>query len=147
MTMGDLITTFVDNSLLELLVSNLRRFDETDETQASGVYKVISIFESLLSFLPPLARQIAETTDLIPWLLERIQADSGAQPDKESTASGKPRNEVDSNRLYASEVLSVLCQEDRHVRLAVGTESGIDNLLRVLSVSALVGMVAGGLQV
>ena len=118
MLMGELITAFVDNSLLELLVSNLNRFNEAEESEAAGVYKIISIFESLLSFLPPLARQVAETTELIPWLRKRI-----AQKD------------MDSNKLYASEVLSVLCQEDRNVRLAVGDAQGMNQILEVLSVS------------
>ena len=57
---------------------------------------LLGIMESLLGLDPQLAERIALRTEIMPWLLKRIQ--------------GKG---YDSNRGYASEILSILLQESR----------------------------------
>lgn len=54
------------------------------------------IIENILGLDPQLAERIALKTEILPWLLKRIQ--------------GKG---YDSNRAYASEIISILLQESR----------------------------------
>lgn len=83
------------HELLSLLVQNLERLDESEEADRQGIFKILGIFENLLSLEPTLAKNIALNTNLTPWLLKRIQ-----------------HKEFDSNRGYASEIISILLQED-----------------------------------
>ncbi|OAD79104.1 hypothetical protein PHYBLDRAFT_176618 [Phycomyces blakesleeanus NRRL 1555(-)] len=115
------IKTFVDalleNELLSLLVQNLERLDEKEETDRQGVFKILGILENLMALEPSLAERIALDTEFLSWTLKRLQT-----------------KVFDSNRGYASEILSILLQESRVVRLKLGELGGMDVLLRVLSV-------------
>ena len=109
----------LDQSILELLVSNLDRLNEEDEdSDRTGVFNILGIFDNFLGFLPPLANQIVEQTTLLPWLLSRLTVPA-----------------YDSNKQYASEVLAVLLQEERAVRMKLADLGGIEPLLLALSVS------------
>lgn len=77
-------------------MQNLGRLDESEESDRQGVFKLLGIMENLLSLEPTLADRIALKTELLPWLLKRIQ----------------PKG-YDSNRGYASEILSILLQDSR----------------------------------
>nr|ODN88923.1 beta-catenin-like protein 1 [Cryptococcus depauperatus CBS 7841] len=112
---GELIDELLNNSLFELLVSNLGRLDEKEDADSQGVFHVLGVFENLLSFMPPLADQIVETTTLLTWLLKRIQVE-----------------EYNSNKQYASEILAILLQESREIVMRVNQE-GLDIMLQVLS--------------
>ncbi|KAI9632157.1 Catenin-beta-like protein [Dioszegia hungarica] len=114
--MGDLIDELLNNSLLDLLTANLSRLDESEPTDSQGVFSILGVFENLLSFLPPLATQIVGDTTLLPWLLKRVQ-----------------KKEYDSNKQYASEVLSILLQGGREVVVKVWEQDGVEVLLKVLS--------------
>lgn len=100
-----------------MLVANLGRLDEKEDTDSQGVFHILGVFENLLSFMPPLAEQIVETTTLLPWLLKRIS-----------------KKEYDSNKQYASEILSIILQEGRTVALKVQELQGLDSLLQVAAV-------------
>ncbi|KAI8638413.1 DUF1716-domain-containing protein [Parasitella parasitica] len=114
------IKAFVDamlqNELLQLLVENLGRMNEQEESDRQGVFKVLGILENVISLDPKYAQDIALKTDILPWLLKRLQV-----------------KEFDANIGYASEILSILLQDDRDIRLKVGELDGIDILLRALS--------------
>lgn len=56
----------------------------------------LGIIENLLGLDPDYAERIGLKTELIPWLLKRIQTKG-----------------YDSNRGYASEILSILLQDNR----------------------------------
>ncbi|WVR03234.1 hypothetical protein IAU60_000225 [Kwoniella sp. DSM 27419] len=116
MAMGEFIDDLLDNSILDLLVSNLSRLDESEETDSQGVFHILGVFENLLSFMPPLAEQITSGTALLPWLLKRIT-----------------KKEYDSNKQYASEILAILLQENRDIIMRLGELDGLDALLQVLS--------------
>lgn len=104
---------------MELLVSNLDRLnEEAEDSDRTGVFNILGIFDNLLAFLPPLANQIVENTTLLPWLLSRLTVPV-----------------YDSNKQYASEVLAVLLQEERGVRMKLADLGGIEPLLLALSVS------------
>lgn len=111
----------LNNSLLDLLVSNLSRLDETEESDRQGVFHILAVFENLLSFMPPLAEQVGTETSLIPWLLKRVVQD-----------------EYDSNKQYASEILAILLQDSRPNVLHLLKLDGLEVLLKVLSVRELV---------
>ncbi|KAI9262929.1 Catenin-beta-like protein [Helicostylum pulchrum] len=114
------IKTFVDamleNELLQLLVQNLARLDEKEETDRQGVFKILGILENVISLEPKYAQDIALKTDILPWLLKRLQTKG-----------------FDANIAYTSEILSILLQNDRDIRLKVGELDGIDVLLRALA--------------
>ncbi|KAI8074278.1 Catenin-beta-like protein [Gilbertella persicaria] len=111
------VQAMMDNELLPLLVQNLDRLDEKEETDRQGVFKIMGIFESIISLDPKYAENIALKANVLPWLLKRIQA-----------------KQFDANVEYASEVISILLQENRDIRLKVGELDGVDILLRALSV-------------
>ncbi|KAI7859083.1 Catenin-beta-like protein [Circinella umbellata] len=114
--MKELANALIENELLELLVQNLERLDEKEDADRQGVFKILGIMENLLGLEPQLAEKIGLKTNILPWLLKRIQ--------------GK---EYDSNRGYAAEIISILLQENRDIRLKLGELDGIDLLLRALS--------------
>ncbi|WWD06053.1 hypothetical protein V865_004138 [Kwoniella europaea PYCC6329] len=116
LAMGELIDELLNNSLLDLLVANLSRLNEEEETDSQGVFQILGVFENLLSFMPPLSEQIVNETNLLPWLLKRIQ-----------------KKEYDSNKQYASEILAILLQDNRDIILKVGELDGMDILLQGLS--------------
>lgn len=123
---------------MELLVENLSRLNETEESDREGVFHILGmersvvislfyfylhclgIFENTLGFNPVIGMSLVSKTNILSWLLERI--------------SGKTQ---DANRGYAAEVLSILLQDNRQNRLALGEKGGVEVLLKVISVSAL----------
>lgn len=67
-----LVSAALDADLLDLLVSNFGRFDESQESDRSGVYNSLSILESLAS-QPAIASTIGKSPKILQWLLNRIQ--------------------------------------------------------------------------
>ncbi|RXK40687.1 beta-catenin-like protein 1 [Tremella mesenterica] len=116
MAMGELIDDLLNNSLLDLLVANLGRLNEEEETDRDGVFGILNVFENLLSFMPPLAEQIVNTTTLLPWIIQRL---------------GK--KDFDSNKQYTSEILSMVLQDSRDTKLRVGELNGLETLLQAVA--------------
>ncbi|WWD22882.1 hypothetical protein CI109_107377 [Kwoniella shandongensis] len=116
LAMGEFIDELLNNSILDLLVSNLSRLDEAEDTDRQGVFHILGVFENLLSFMPPLAEQIVFETTLLPWLIQRVL-----------------KKEYDSNKQYASEILAILLQDSREIVMKVAELEGMDALLQVLS--------------
>ncbi|ORY30833.1 putative beta-catenin-like protein 1 [Naematelia encephala] len=114
--MADLIDDLLNNSILDLLVANLSRLNEAEDSDSQGVFHILGVFENLLSFMPPLADQIVNDTSLMPWLVKRIVV-----------------KEYDANKQYASEILAILVQQGRDIVMKLGELDGMDTLLRVLS--------------
>ena len=100
-----------------MLVANLSRLDEKEDTDSQGVFHILGVLENLLSFMPPLAEQIVENTTLLPWLLKRVS-----------------QKAYDSNKQYASEILSIILQEGRSIALKVGELEGVDTFLQIVAV-------------
>ncbi|KAK0206610.1 Catenin-beta-like protein [Desarmillaria ectypa] len=111
-----LIEGLLENSILELLVENLKRLNETEESDRQGVFHILGIFENILGFDPALSTQLVSKTNLLPWLLDRIQAKI-----------------FDENRGYAAEILSILLQDSTENRLQLGKHDGVETILKVLS--------------
>lgn len=110
-----LLNALIDQQVIALLVSNMERLDEEVKEESEGVYNSLAIIENLTDFNPDLSK---DCQPLIQWILKRIQ-------------SKIPFN---SNKLYASEILSILVQNNEENRKTLGTLGGIDVLLRQISV-------------
>lgn len=100
-----------------LLVQNLDRLDETVKEEADGVFNTLSIFENLTEIKTEICNEAAEQ-GLMQWILKRL----------------KVKLPFDANKLYCSEILSVLLQDSIENRLLLGTLDGIDVLLQQLAV-------------
>ncbi|KAF8914668.1 DUF1716-domain-containing protein [Mucidula mucida] len=111
-----LIEALLENSILELLVENLKRFNEQEESDRQGIFHILGIFENILGFNPSLSPDLVAKTNIMKWLLTRIQA-----------------KEHDDNRGYAAELLSILLQDNQANRLKFGEEDGVETLLKTLS--------------
>ena len=90
-----LIDALLDGQCLELIVQNLSRLDETSDEDSQGVHDSFSILENLLEIRPSLALMMGEKTHIFKFLLLRLQAKS-----------------FDQNKLYCSELLSMLLQNE-----------------------------------
>jgi beta-catenin-like protein 1 len=121
---------------LELLVDNLSRLNEEEESDRQGVFHVLGrvkflpqqilanwttgIFENFVSLIPSLATTLVSKTSVMKWLLKRIQSEKH-----------------DENRSYAAELLSILLQTSFDNKTALAKHDGVETLLKVLSVRCL----------
>lgn len=110
-----LVNALLEFSILELLVDNLPRLNEAEEADRQGVFDIMGIFESILGINPQIGQHIVAKTNILPWLLKRIEV---------------PVH--DGNRVYAAEILSIL-MDNRPNRLAFSKADGVETTLKVLS--------------
>ncbi|XP_058453702.1 beta-catenin-like protein 1 [Malaya genurostris] len=99
-----------------LLVQNLERLDETVKEEADGVHNTLAIFENLMEIKSEIAKEIAEQ-GLFLWIFKRLRA----------------KMPFDTNKLYCSEILSILLQDTHENRKLLGNLDGIDVLLQQLA--------------
>lgn len=108
---------FLDADLMDLLMSNLARLDENEESDRSGLYHSLAVMESLAS-----QRAIAErigTEKMLTWLCDRI---------------AKPEKPISQNKQYAAEVLQVLLQTSSIIRKRLAQDiDGVDLFLQLIS--------------
>jgi beta-catenin-like protein 1 len=96
-----------------LLVQNLGRLEESNAEDADGVYGTLNVFENLVEFRPSLSITLCTKTGIIKFLLKRLKS-----------------KKFDSNKLYASELLSILLQDNAALLGDVGGMDGVDELLQ-----------------
>ena len=104
---------------LELVVLNLDRLDETNEEDAQGVFTTLTLVENLVALRPEVATLVCERTHILRFLLRRLV-----------------QKAFDGNKLYASEILSILLQghESNQKRLLLLQEvDGVESLLQALA--------------
>ncbi|KAJ3924055.1 Catenin-beta-like protein [Lentinula edodes] len=111
-----LIESLLENSIMDLLIGNLKRLNEDEESDRQGVFHILGFFENLVGFNPSLATDLVLKTNILVWLLQRIQS-----------------KKHDENRGYAAELLSILLQDNQANRLELGKKDGIETLLKVAS--------------
>ncbi|CAG2116320.1 unnamed protein product, partial [Medioppia subpectinata] len=127
-----LLDALLGGQVISLLVTNMERLDETVKEEAEGVYNslglapililltihflvfFIGIIENLTDFKPNLNN---DCQSLISWTMKRLKA--------------KPS--FDGNKLYASEILSILLQSNADNKKLLSECDGVDTLLRVIS--------------
>uniref|UniRef100_A0A8C3IY84 Catenin beta like 1 n=1 Tax=Chrysemys picta bellii TaxID=8478 RepID=A0A8C3IY84_CHRPI len=112
-----LIDALVDGQVVALLVQNLERLDEGVKEEADGVHNTLAIVENMAEFRPEMCTEAAQQ-GLMQWLLKRLKA----------------KMPFDANKLYCSEVLAILLQNNDDNRELLGELDGIDVLLQQLSV-------------
>ncbi|KAA3674024.1 beta-catenin-like protein 1 [Paragonimus westermani] len=112
-----LLDLLFNGQLIQLLMQNISRLDETKKDEADGVHKTLGIVESLLEVRPEMNVTMSNQ-GLFSWLLRRVQR----------------RPIFDRNKLYVSELLSILLQLDESNRRLLGEVDGIDILLQQLAV-------------
>lgn len=78
---------------------------------------IVGIIENIAEFRPEASHDLA-SQGLLRWLLHRI----------------KLKAPFDSNKLYATEILAILLQENDKTRSLLGEIDGIDVLLQQLNV-------------
>lgn len=100
-----------------LLVQNLERLNETVKEESDGVHNTLSIIENLTEMNASFTKEAAEQ-GLMVWILKRL----------------KQKLPFDQNKLYCSEILSILIQTENDNRLQLGDCEGIDVLLQQLAI-------------
>nr|XP_057941198.1 beta-catenin-like protein 1 [Doryrhamphus excisus] len=112
-----LIDALLEGQVVALLVQNMERLDEQVKEEADGVFNTLAIIENMAEFRPGLCTEAAQQ-GLMQWLLKRIKA----------------KMPFDANKLYCSEILAILLQNNDNTRELLGELDGIDVLLQQLSV-------------
>nr|XP_061802172.1 beta-catenin-like protein 1 [Nerophis lumbriciformis] len=112
-----LIDALLEGQVVALLVQNMERLDEQVKEEADGVFNTLAIIENMAEFKPGLCTEAAQQ-GLMQWLLKRIKA----------------KMPFDANKLYCSEILAILLQNNDSTRELLGELDGIDVLLQQLSV-------------
>lgn len=152
--MNMLVEALLEQSLLDLLVSNLSRFNDfldpslppdqaatkaiEVEGDAQAIYHTLGAIENLVSSRVALSERLVAKTPFLTWTLQRL------------ANANRSKSGVDQNKGYAAELLAILLQSSESNRLALGNtsaaattsagnfpedaaENGIDILLGVLS--------------
>ncbi|KAI9660136.1 MAG: hypothetical protein M1821_001488 [Bathelium mastoideum] len=118
-----LVNAMLDADLLSLLMSNMSRFDETNEADQKGIYHTLGLFENLSSNAT-IGSRICTDTSVLQLLLSRL--------------SQKKSSTITQNVQYTAEVLAILLQTSARNRTAFLTQitlptNGIDTLLQLLA--------------
>lgn len=112
-----LVNALRKQQICALLVQNLDRLDESVREESEGVHNTLAIFENLTEMYPDICKESVDQ-GLMQWLLKRM----------------KQKVPFEANKLYCSEILSILVQDNDENRLTLGTLDGIDVLLQQLAV-------------
>lgn len=114
-----LVDALLKADLLSLLLSNLSRFDESNDADRSGVYHSLAVLENLAS-QSTTSTEVGQEPKLLEWLLGRAKAKE--QP-------------VSQNKQYAAEILAILLQSSpaNRTRLTSAELNGVDTLLQLLA--------------
>jgi len=111
-----LVENLLVNQVLSLLASNLARLDEAVKEESEGVHNTLAIIEHILEVRPDTCKQVA-TAGFLPWIVRKL----------------KVKVAYDPNKLYASEVLSILLQDCPENRELFGEIGAMDSLLQQLA--------------
>jgi len=111
-----LIEALLERQVCSLLVNNLDRMDESVKEEAEGVHNTLAILENIVEFQPEMSKDIAEA-GFMAWLIKKL----------------KVKVPFDDNKLYASEVLSILLQNEPANRLLFGNMDAMDSMLQQLA--------------
>ncbi|KAI9858901.1 MAG: hypothetical protein M1813_007203 [Trichoglossum hirsutum] len=112
-----LVNAMLEADLLDLLIQNLSRFNESNESDSAGVYHALAVIENLAS-QQSISEKIAQQTSVMSWLVGRI------------TIRESP---VTQNKQYAAEVLAILLQSSAANQKRLVEIDGVDALLQLAS--------------
>ncbi|KAL1365453.1 hypothetical protein HN51_013474 [Arachis hypogaea] len=111
-----LVDALIENSVLELLVQNLHRLNDSDPDDSAAVYATLATIENLIEVKPAVAELVCEKTKLMKWLLGKIKV-----------------REFDGNKQYASEILAILLQSSTANQKRLGQMNGVDVVLQAVA--------------
>ncbi|KAL4353549.1 hypothetical protein GQ457_06G017150 [Hibiscus cannabinus] len=109
-----LVDSLIENSVLELLVQNLQHLLDKDPDDISVIYNTLASIENMIEVKHAVAELVCERTKLLRWLLAKIKV-----------------REFDSNKQYASEILSILLQNSSANQKRLGQMNGVDMFCRL----------------
>ena len=114
-----LIQALAAQQICALLVQNLERLnDGASREESDGIHNTLSIIENLVEFRPEVCQEAAEA-GLLSWLV---------------TKRLKVKIPFDANKLYASEILSILVQnEPKNRELFAELGGSMDTILQQLA--------------
>jgi beta-catenin-like protein 1 len=112
-----LVNAALEADLLNLLIQNFERLDESQETDRSGIYNSLAILESLAS-QTVFSERIGSNTSILKWLLTRIQ---------------KLESLLTQNKQYAAEILAILVQSSTPNRTALIDLDAVEIILQLLA--------------
>lgn len=114
---SELVDALMDADLLDLLVSNFSRLNESDESDRNGVYYALGILENFCS-RSQVAARIGNESRLIQWLIQRIQ---------------RKEPNVTQNKQYAAEILAIVAQASENSKNALAKADAVDGLLQLVA--------------
>lgn len=112
----ELINALAEAEAPALLLHNLTRLDEQVPDERDAVHNTLGIIENITEFKPELCIEVAKQ-GFLQWILKRL----------------KMKVPFDGNKLYATEILSILLQNTPENRKLLGELDGIDVLLQQLA--------------
>ncbi|XP_028175095.1 beta-catenin-like protein 1 [Ostrinia nubilalis] len=112
----ELIKALADAECPSLLLHNLARLDEQVPDERDAVHNTLGIIENITEFRPEMCIEVAKQ-GFMQWILKRL----------------KMKVPFDANKLYATEILSILLQNTPENRKLLGELDGIDVLLQQLA--------------
>ncbi|KAM7515936.1 hypothetical protein LguiA_005519 [Lonicera macranthoides] len=111
-----LVDSLIENNVLELLVQNLLRLNESDSDEVAAVHNSLATIENLIEVKPGVAELVCERTKLMRWILGKIKV-----------------REFDGNKQYASEILAILLQSSVANQKRLGQMNGVDVVLQAVA--------------
>jgi len=114
-TANVLIDALISGHVTAVLVQCLQRLDERVKEEADGVHNTLAIIENIAECNSDVCKYAGEQ-GLLTWLLKRIK-----------------RRSFDNNKLYASEILAILLQQEESNRVLMRDVNGVDTLLQALA--------------
>ena len=105
------------------MAQNLNTLDENQSEDKKGVFYILGIYENFASFDPKLVETLANTTNILEWLIKRVDLNI---VDSNSIV-------FDSNRQYSSEILAIFLQNSNDIRLKFIELKGVETLLQIIS--------------
>jgi len=117
-----LVNAMMTNQVSALLIQNMERLNESVREESDGIHNTLSIVENLIEYRPEqVCKDIAQESGLLTWLVKKL----------------KVKVPFDNNKLYASEILSILLQNEPDNRRALveltGVSSPMDSMLQQLA--------------
>ena len=102
--------------MIPLLVQNMERLDEKTREDSDGVHMSLAIIENMCEYKSNEVTKKAGEQGLMAWLLKRVRV-----------------RQYDTNKLYSSEILAIILQDNESNQQLLGNTDGIDILLQSLA--------------
>jgi beta-catenin-like protein 1 len=101
-----LVDAMLENDALKMLAERIKTLnmnEDEDEEEATAVYRALSIVENMVELRPTIADAVVKETRLLQWLVGQLN----------------PKTEVDSNKQYVCEIVSILAAASDEARTAL----------------------------